>query len=115
MKGTVLIIQEDLILRQIIERMFLANDYSCISLSSLEQIKPEDTEHHYRFVVSDLLFQGVSPMEYVNQLREALNYEKIFIVTILGQEKMKRSISRLTQVNAYYEFPVDLEEMEAQI
>ncbi|HSP12963.1 MAG TPA: hypothetical protein VLO29_10600 [Salegentibacter sp.] len=102
-------------MRHIIERMFLANSYSCISLSSLEKIKPEDAGLHFQFIISDLLFRGVSPMEYVIQLQEALKYEKIFIVTILGQEKMKRSISRLTQVNAYYEFPVDLDEMEAQI
>ncbi|WP_081209343.1 hypothetical protein [Salegentibacter sediminis] len=115
MKGNVLLIQEDLIVRRIIERMFLVNEYNCTSLSSLEQIKPEDISHHYKFVISDLVFRGVSPMEYVIHLQEVLKYEKIIIVSILGQEKMKRNVSRLTEVNAYYKFPVDLEDIEAQI
>lgn len=115
MKGNVLVLQEDLIMRCIIERMFLVNDYKCVSLNSIENISLADKRLHYQFVVSDLLFKGISPMEYVTKLQEALYYEKIFIVTILGQEKMKRSISRLTEVNAYYEFPVDLDEIKAQI
>lgn len=97
------------------QRMFQKKGYECIGFASLAEFHDKSPHSHFQIVVTDLLFRGVSSEEYVLKLKEAVKYEKLFVVTMLGQEKIKRSVLRLTKIDGYFDYPVDLETIEAQI
>lgn len=115
MQERVLVIQEDLVMRKIMERMFLQKGYNCFCLASLMDFKPMEMDPQFAIVVTDLIFHGIRPEEYVLNLKDAIKYDKLFIVTMLGQDKVKRSILRLTEINGYFDYPVDLKKIEDQI
>ena len=115
MKEKVLVVQEDLTLRKVIKNMFIQKGYEVWDIPSLNYLDTGELEHHFKIVVSDILFQGVSPLEFVVQIEEVLHFEKIFIVTSLGQEKIKRNVSRLRSVHGYFDFPIDLTQLETKV
>ncbi|MEC3967095.1 response regulator [Flagellimonas halotolerans] len=115
MQKRVLVLQGDLVMRKILERMFHTKGYDCHCLASLAEFKDKDVQSHFHVVVTDLLFRGISPQEYVLKLNGSIKYDKLFVVTMLGQEKIKRSISRLTTIDGYFDYPVDLKEIEDKI
>lgn len=114
MKLPALLIQEDLTLRSIIAHLLLRKGYDCKAVASLEDLGTTEPTN-YKLVISDLLFAGIRPEEYVLQLQDRLTYERLFIITMLGQAKVKRGIYKLVDVDGYYDYPIDLSEFELQI
>lgn len=104
-----LIIQEDVIIREILWAMLKARKYSCVSLNRLEEVEAHHLDPYYDVLISDLLFSGITAKNYVLELKEVFRYEKLIIITALGQERVKRNISKLTEVKAYLDYPVKLE------
>lgn len=104
-----LIVQEDIIMREILWSMLRAKKYSCLCLSALNQVEEHHLDLEYDIMITDLLFKGITETSYVLEIQEVFRYKNLFIVTSLGQEKVKRNILGLTDVKAYLEYPVRLE------
>lgn len=114
MKLQALLIQEDVTLRSIISHLLLRKGYECHAATSLGSLDITDNQK-YQVVISDVLFHGIRPEEYVLKLQQRLTYEKLFIITMLGQAKVKRGIYKLIDVDGYYDYPIDLSELEQKI
>lgn len=93
MKLPALLIQEDVTLRSIISHLLIRKGYDCRAVASLQNLDLAQNQE-YTLVISDLLFRGIRPEEYVLQLQERLTYEKLFIITMLGHLARKYPIFR---------------------
>lgn len=110
-----LIIQEDFILRELLNSMLIRKGYRCFTLSCLEDIEEKHLSVEYDLFVTDLVFSGMNEVGYVLQIKEIFQYKKLYIITGLGQNKIKRNILQLTDANAYLDYPVKLELLESQV
>ncbi len=113
--GKVLVIQEDIIIRRILERLVSINNFECKSIRSLNELNIEDQSTNYDFIISDILFEGIAPLEFVAQVQEVLMHKNLLIVTHMGQEKTKKEIFALRGITGFYAVPIDLDEIEAII
>ncbi len=104
-------IQENRVMNRILERHFLSKGYQCLALHSLDAVKGIIAHPKYDLVVTDLLFQGIRSVDYIVELTSLIQYQRFVVVTSLGQERMKRQIMKLTKLDGYYDFPVDLDSM----
>lgn len=115
MSKEVLVIQEDLIILKILERMVSSNGFECRSVRSLEELNIEDQQSNFKFIITDILFEGIAPLEFVNQVKEVILHENLLIVTNMGQDKIKKEIFALQGISGFYGVPLDLDEIEALI
>ncbi|APG59121.1 response regulator [Christiangramia salexigens] len=111
----VLVIQEDIIILKILERLVKLNDFECKSIKSIEDLNIEDQSKNYDFVITDILFEGIAPLEFVAQVQEVILHKNLLIVTNMGQDKIKREIFALQGVAGFFAVPLDLDEIEAII
>lgn len=111
----VLVIQEDIIILKILERLVLVNDFQCKAIRSLDSLSIEDQQTNFDFIISDILFEGIAPLEFVAQVKEVIPHKNILIVTNMGQDKIKQEIFALSGIDGFYAVPIDLDEIEAII
>lgn len=111
----VLVIQEDIIILKILERLVELNDYECKAIRSLEALNIEDQQTNFDFIITDILFEGIAPLQFVAQVQEVLLHKNLLIVTNMGQDKIKKEIFALRGVTGFYAVPIDLDEIEAII
>ncbi|SDR66547.1 response regulator [Christiangramia echinicola] len=111
----VLVIQEDIIILKILERLVELNDYECKAIRSLEALNIEDQQTNFDFIITDILFEGIAPLQFVAQVQEVLMHKNLLIVTNMGQDKIKKEIFALRGVTGFYAVPIDLDEIEAII
>jgi len=112
---TALIIQEDIVILKILERMVSLNDYKCKAIRSLDALTIEDQQSNFDFIISDILFDGIAPLQFVAQVQEVIPHKNLLIVTNMGQDKIKKEIFALRGVTGFYAVPIDLDEIEAII
>jgi len=111
----VLVIQEDIIILKILERLVELNNYECKAIRSLDALNIEDQQTNFDFIITDILFEGIAPLEFVAQVQEVLLHKNLLIVTNMGQDKIKKEIFALRGVTGFYAVPIDLDEIEAII
>lgn len=111
----VLVIQEDIVIRKILERLVSLNNFKCKAISSIDELSIEDQRTNYDFIISDILFEGIAPLEFVAQIQEILLHKNLLIVTNMGQDKTKQEIFALRGITGFYAVPIDLDEIEATI
>lgn len=111
----VLLIQEDIIILKILERLVSINNYECKAIRSLDYLSIEDQETNFDFIITDILFEGIAPLEFVAQVQEVLRHRNLLIVTNMGQDKIKQEIFALGGITGFYAVPIDLDEVEAII
>ena len=111
----VLVIQEDLIILKILERLVSLNNYECKAIPSLSDLSIEDQESNFNFIITDILFEGIAPLQFVAQVQEILTHENLLIVTSMGQDKIKQEIFALTGISGFYAVPIDLDEIDATL
>ena len=111
----VLVIQEDIIILRILERLVKLNNFECKAIRSLDALNIEDQQSNYDFIITDILFEGIAPLEFVAQVQEILLHKNLLIVTNMGQDKIKQEIFALRDINGFYAVPIDLDEIEAII
>lgn len=115
METSVLIIQEDIILRKILERLVLSLRFSCEALPSLYDLDLTEQKGDFDVVVTDILFDGMSPLDFAVQIQEAIRLKHLLIVTNMGQENIKREILGIKGVDGFFGVPFDLEEIEHRL
>ncbi|MCP9200885.1 response regulator [Gramella sp. GC03-9] len=111
----VLVIQEDLIILKILERLVSLNNYECKAIPSLSDLSIEDQESNFNFIITDILFEGIAPLQFVAQVQEILTHENLLIVTSMGQDKIKQEIFALSGISGFYAVPIDLDEIDATL
>ncbi len=111
----VLVIQEDIIILKILERMVSLNDYDCKAIRSLGSLNIEDQQTNFDFIITDILFDGIAPLQFVAQVQEIIPHKNLLIVTNMGQDKIKQEIFALRGITGFYAVPIDLDEIEAII
>ena len=111
----VLVIQEDIIILKILERLVRLNNFECKAIRSLDDLNIEDQQTNFDFIITDILFEGIAPLEFVAQVQEVLLHKNLLIVTNMGQDKIKQEIFALRGVTGFYAVPIDLDEIEAII
>ncbi|MUP46090.1 response regulator [Gramella sp. BOM4] len=111
----VLVIQEDLIILKILERLVNLNNYSCKAIRSLNELSIEDQQNNFDFIISDILFEGIAPLQFVAQVQEILLHKNLLIVTNMGQDKIKQEIFALSGIAGFYAVPIDLDEIDATL
>ena len=111
----VLVIQEDIIILKILERLVKLNNFECKAIRSLDDLSIEDQQTNFDFIITDILFEGIAPLEFVAQVQEVLLHKNLLIVTNMGQDKIKQEIFALRGITGFYAVPIDLDEIEAII
>lgn len=110
-----LVIQEDIIILKILERMVSSKDFNCKSITSLDQLDIEDQQINFDLILTDILFEGISPLEFVSQVQEVILHKNLLIVTNMGQDKVKKEILALEGISGFFSVPLDLDEIETLI
>lgn len=111
----VLVIQEDIIILKILERLVIVNNFECKAIRSLDALTIEDQQINFDFIITDILFEGIAPLEFLTQVQEVIPHKNLLVVTNMGQDKIKQEIFALKDITGFYAVPVDLDEIEATI
>ncbi len=111
----VLVIQEDIIIRKILERMVKVNDFDCRTIQSLDDLNIEDQTVNFDLIITDILFEGIAPLEFVAQVKEIILHKNFMVVTNMGQDKIKKEIFDLKGVSGFFAVPLDLDEIQTII
>lgn len=111
----VLVIQEDLIILKILDRLVRLNNFDCKAIRSLDSLTIEDQQTNFDFIITDILFEGIAPLEFVAQVQEVIPHRNLLIVTNMGQDKIKKEIFALSGITGFYAVPIDLDDIEATI
>ncbi|WP_029037069.1 DNA-binding transcriptional response regulator [Salinimicrobium xinjiangense] len=115
MAKTALIIQQDLILLQVLERMILARQYRCKAIRALDQLDIEDQDQNFDIIISDILFDGIGPLDYVYQLKEIIRHKSLLIITSMGQKKVRQEILEMGQVSGFFSVPFNFDHVEEML
>lgn len=110
-----MVIQEDIIILKILERLVKLNNFECNAIRSLTDLNIEDQQINYDLIITDILFEGIAPLEFVAQVQEIIMHQRLLIVTNMGQDKIKQEIFALSGVDGFFAVPLDLDEIEAII
>ncbi|WP_373056515.1 response regulator [Zunongwangia sp. H14] len=110
-----LVIQEDKIILRILERLTNSRSYSCKAITSLNDLDIEDQNINFDVIISDILFDGIAPLEFVSQVQEVILHKNLIIVSNMGQEKIKKDTMALKGIAGFFEIPFDLDKVEQLI
>lgn len=110
-----LVIQEDIIVQKILERLVISNNYDCRAISTLNDLEIEDQQENFDIIISDILFEGISPLDFVFQLQEIILHKSLIIVTNMGQLNVRMEIMATDRVDGFFAVPLDLNLIEKLI
>lgn len=110
-----MIIQEDMIMQKILQYLLLSLNFEVKVYSSFTEIDLEDQHTPFDVVLTDILFDAISPIEFVLQLQESVNCRNVIVVTNMGQARIAKTISGLPAVKGFFGIPFDLELLEQNL
>lgn len=103
-----LLIQEDIIILKILERLVMLNGFESRSIRTIKELNIEDQQVNFDLIISDILFNGISPLDFVFQLKEVILHKSLVIVTNMGQLNVRQEIMGSNNVNGFFGYPLDL-------
>lgn len=112
---SVLIIQEDLVILKILQRLMQLHGYECKAKRSLKELNIEDQTSNFDVIISDILFDGIAPLDFVFQIKEIILHKSLIIVTHMGQPKVEQEVLASNNVNGFFAVPFDLDEIDKLI
>lgn len=110
-----LVIQEDLIILRILEQLMKISNYDCKGIRSLNDLNIEDQSSNFDVIVSDILFDGIAPLDFVFQIQEIILHKDLIILTNMGQEKIKKEVLATKNVKGFFAIPFDLDHIQKLI
>lgn len=110
-----LIIQEDLIILKLLERLMRGHGYECRAIRRLEELDIEDQMKGFDIIISDILFDGVAPLDVVFQIQEIIMHKSLIIVTNMGQKRIEEEVLATRRVRGFFAVPLDLDQIETLI
>lgn len=93
----------------------LVNGYDCKAIRTLEELSIEDQMAGFDVIISDILFDGIAPLELVFQIQEIIMHQSLIIVTNMGQLKVREEILASQRVAGFFAVPLDLSQLERLI
>lgn len=97
---------------KILESLVLSKGFSCKAITSLSELDIEDQQINFDFIISDILFEGIGPLEYVEQVQEIISHRNLLIVTSMGQENVRKEVTALSGIKGFFSVPFDLDNIE---
>lgn len=110
-----LIIQEDIIILKILERLLQMNFYDCKAIRTISDLDIIDQTHDFDLIISEILFDGIAPLDFVYQLKEIILHKSLIIVTNMGQARIKTEILDTRKVDGFFAVPFDLDRIQKLI
>lgn len=110
-----LVIQEDIIILKILERLILSNSYDCKAIRTLSDLNIEDQVINFDIIISDILFDGIAPLDFIFQIQEIILHKSLIIVTNMGQNKVRNEILSSNRVDGFFSVPLDMDEIQRLI
>lgn len=110
-----LVIQEDIILLKVIERLLILNAFECRAVRTLSDLDIEDQLHNFDVIISEILFDGIAPLDFVFQIQEIILHKDLIILTNMGQEKVKKEVMASKNVKGFFAVPFDLDHIQKLI
>lgn len=107
-----LIIQEDIIILKIMERLMRLNSYDCKAIRTISDLNIEDQAEDFDIIISEILFDGIAPLDFVYQIQEIILHKSLIIVTNMGQERIKNEILETNKVQGFFAVPFDLDRIQ---
>lgn len=112
MAKSALIIQQDLILLKVLERMILSKQYQCKAIRALDELDMEDQTRNFDLIISDILFDGIAPLDFVYQLKEIISHKSLLIITSMGQKEIRQQVLTMGHVTDFLSVPFNFQEVE---
>jgi len=110
-----LVIQEDIIILNILERLVTLNHYECRAIRSLNDLNIEDQQVNFDIIISDILFDGISPLDFVFQIQEIILHKSLIIVTNMGQLNVRLEVLASKNVDGFFAVPLNMNLIEKLI
>lgn len=110
-----LVIQEDIIILKILERLVILNQYECRAIRSINDLEIEDQSENFDIIISDILFEGIAPLDFVFQIQEIILHKSLIIVTNMGQYKIEKDILASKNVSGFFAIPLDMDHIQKLI
>lgn len=107
-----LVIQEDIVILKILERLMNLHKYDCKAIRTINDLQIEDQSVNFDIIISDILFDGIAPLDFVFQIQEIISHKSLIIVTNMGQQKIRRDILSSEKVVGFFAIPFDMEKIE---
>ncbi|MFQ5580006.1 MAG: sigma-54-dependent transcriptional regulator [Nitrospiria bacterium] len=84
MKGSVLIVDDDLEMRKLIEEFLQEEGYDAESVSSGDQALKSFQLRHYDLLITDLRMEGLSGLDLLKQVKSVFPQQTIIMITAFG-------------------------------
>lgn len=110
-----LVIQEDIIILRILERLVSLNHYNCRAIRSINDLNIEDQSENFDVIISDILFDGIAPLDFVFQIQEIILHQSLIIVSNMGQKKIQKEILASNYVKGFFAIPLDMDNIQKLI
>lgn len=107
-----LVIQEDVVILKILERLMKLNLYDCRAIRTLSDLEIEDQNINFDIIISEILFDGIAPLDFVFQIQEIILHKSLIIVTNMGQANIKSEVMSSKNVNGFFAVPFDLDHIQ---
>lgn len=100
---------------KVLERMILNREYRCKAIRSLNQLDIEDQDVNFDIIISDILFDGIAPLDYVYQIKEIIPHKSLLIITSMGQKKVRQNILEMGNVSGFFAVPFNFDKVEQML
>lgn len=110
-----LVIQEDIIILKILQRMMQLNSYDCRAIRTLSELDIDDQTNDFEVIISEILFDGIAPRDFLFQIQEIILHQSLIIITNMGQENIKNDILASPNVKGFFAIPFDLDQIQKLI
>jgi two-component system, OmpR family, lantibiotic biosynthesis response regulator NisR/SpaR len=107
-----LVIQEDIIILKILENLLRLKNFDCKAIRTLSDLEIEDQTVNYNIIISDILFDGIAPLDFVFQIQEIILHESLIIVSNMGQKKVQQEVLASDNVSGFLSVPIDMDLLE---
>jgi|GEM_PF-5999700 DNA-binding NtrC family response regulator len=93
----------------------MLHSYECKAIRSIAELDIDDQKRNYDFIISDILFEGIAPLDFVFQIKEIFHHKALIIVTNMGQKKVREEVMASKNVNGFFSVPFDMAQIENMI
>lgn len=90
----------------------MVHKYHCKAIRSLEELGIEDQQENFDIIISDILFDGIAPLDFVFQIKEIILHRSLVIVTSMGQQKVRQEILSSGNVSGFFAVPFDMKHIQ---
>jgi len=60
--------------------LVILNQYECRAIRSINDLDIEDQSSNFDVIISDILFEGIAPLDFVFQIQEIILHKSLIIV-----------------------------------